>query len=161
MSLPFEDLGFLAGDRVRCIEVHRGGHKFYKEGDEFVLCENLRTPNDLDGRWGLWELVERTTPSMGNESDGGPTGYYDFPPEWATLNDYIEYKSRYQWGEHGFHFGNITKALTRWGNKKGTAEVYDAKKILYSITRVLFVIMGKKEARAYIYKMLDDPQFKE
>ena len=93
-------------------------------------------------------------------SDGGPSDYYDFPDNWNTLNDFIEYKSEHQWKEHSFHLGNIVKALTRWGDKGGTSLEYDAKKIIYSGCRVLMKIVGKERLRDYLKSLLDDPQFK-
>lgn len=93
-------------------------------------------------------------------SDGGPSGYYDWPANWNTLNDFIEYKSKYQWKEYSFHWGNVVKALTRWGDKEGTTEAYDAKKVIYSGARVLMMIVGKKETRKYLKSLLEDTQFK-
>tara|TARA_R110002012_G_scaffold23959_2_gene80823 strand:+ start:1712 stop:2041 length:330 start_codon:yes stop_codon:yes gene_type:complete len=93
-------------------------------------------------------------------SDGGPSSYYDFPPHWNTQNDYIEHKSKYQWKEYSFHLGNISKALTRWGDKDGTSVEYDAKKIIYSAARVLKSVIGVDKLREYLNSLLDDPQFK-
>lgn len=94
-------------------------------------------------------------------ADGGPQKYYDWPSEWNTLNDFIEDKSVKQWKGYSFHLGNIVKAVTRWGDKSGTTEEYDAKKIIYSGARVLKMIVGKEKLRAYLQSLLDDPQFKE
>jgi len=93
-------------------------------------------------------------------SDGGPTDYYDFPESWTTFNDFIEYKSEWQWREFSFHLGNIGKALCRWGDKNGTGIDYDAKKIIYSGVRVLKMIIGVEATREYLQRLLDDPQFK-
>ena len=96
----------------------------------------------------------------GQLSDGGPSRYYDWEPGWTTLNDFIEHKSLHQWKEHSFHWGNVVKALTRWGDKDGTSCEYDAKKVIYSGCRVLKAIIGVDGLRSYLQKLLDDPQFK-
>ena len=94
------------------------------------------------------------------KSDGGPANYYDFPESWTTFNDFIEHKSQTQWLGFSFHLGNIGKALCRWGDKDGTTEEYDAKKIIYSGVRVLKMLIGTKATRDYLQRLLDDPQFK-
>jgi hypothetical protein len=94
------------------------------------------------------------------ESDGGPSAYYDFPPEWKTLNDYIEYKSDKQWGADSFHLANITKAGCRWGDKGGTTKEYDARKIVYSALRILRRLSGNKAVRSFLQEVLSDEQFK-
>ena len=95
-------------------------------------------------------------------SDGGPSIYYDFPSGWVTLNDYIEDKCKTQWlGPESFHWGNVTKALCRWGDKEGTTKEYDTKKVIYSGVRVLMALVGPTKTRKYIQGLLDDPQFKE
>lgn len=94
------------------------------------------------------------------QSDGGPSNYYDFPSEWQTFNDFIEYKSVNQWKGFSFHLGNIGKAICRWGDKGGTTIEYDAKKIIYSATRVLKMIVGVDKTREYLKVLLDDEQFK-
>lgn len=140
-DLDNEDDVILIGDTLKAGNVEQVYHK-----DDIKLVR----PKDI---------TEPDEPNKKGTSDGGPTGYYDFPPEWKTTNDYIEYKSKHQWKEHSFHLGNITKALTRWGEKDGTTIEYDAKKILYSIVRVMCATMGKKEAKAYVLKMMEDKQF--
>jgi hypothetical protein len=89
------------------------------------------------------------------EADGGPAQYYDFPEGAITLNDLIEHK------DMGFHLGNIFKACWRYGTKKGTSKEYDARKIIYSGARLLMGLVGVKELRITLQKMLDDPQFQE
>lgn len=64
-------------------------------------------------------------------SDGGPSGYYNFPEGCNTLNDLIEYKGM------SFAQGNIFKAAFRLGNKEGTSLEYDLKKIKYYADRML------------------------
>lgn len=93
-------------------------------------------------------------------SDGGPTDYYDFPASWTTFNDFIEHKSQTQWLGFSFHLGNIGKAICRWGDKNGTTEEYDAKKIVYSGVRILKMLIGIEATRQYLQRLLDDPQFK-
>lgn len=93
-------------------------------------------------------------------SDGGPSTYYDFPGDWTTLNDYIEYKSERQWGADSFHLANITKAGCRWGGKGGTTKLYDAKKIIYSAARIIKRLEGNEGLRGYLNSLLEDEQFK-
>jgi len=94
------------------------------------------------------------------KSDGGPSPYYDFPPEWQTLNDYIEYKSEHQWGADSFHLANIAKAGCRWGDKDGTSKPYDAKKMVYSALRILRRLCGPKIVQEYLAELANDTQFK-
>lgn len=94
------------------------------------------------------------------KSDGGPSEYYDFPPDWKTLNDYIEYKSEFQWGADSFHLANITKAGCRWGDKDGTSKLYDSKKIVYSALRILRRLAGASEVQKFLKELLQDDQFK-
>lgn len=94
------------------------------------------------------------------KSDGGPSSYYDFPPEWVTLNDYIEFKSEFQWGADSFHLANITKAGCRWGDKDGTSKPYDAKKIVYSALRILRRLCGADEVQKFLKELSEDVQFK-
>jgi len=94
-------------------------------------------------------------------SDGGPSNYYDFPKGWITFNDFLEYKSAAQWLEYSFHLGNIGKVLCRWGDKEGTENLYDTKKIIYSGCRIFAMIAGTKNLRQYLVRLLDDPQFKD
>lgn len=101
----------------------------------------------------------KPTKSQPKITDGGPSSYYDFPKNWNTLNDFIEYKSKHQWGEHSFHLGNIVKAVTRWGDKSGTTIEYDAKKIIYSACRVLMGVVGKDKLVEYLKGLIKDPQF--
>jgi len=93
-------------------------------------------------------------------SNGGPSEYYDFPPDWKTLNDYIEYKSEFQWGADSFHLANITKAGCRWGDKEGTSKLYDSKKIVYSALRIMRRLAGADEVQAFLRGVLEDEQFK-
>lgn len=93
-------------------------------------------------------------------SDGGPSGYYDFPKGWVTWNDLSDYKSKAQWKEYSFHLANIGKAIYRWGEKEGTTIKYDTKKIIYSGLRVLLMMSSKSEVRGYLKELLEDPQFK-
>ena len=94
------------------------------------------------------------------KSNGGPSEYYDFPGDWKTLNDYIEYKSEHQWGADSFHLANITKAGCRWGDKNGTTKAYDARKIVYSALRILRRLCGKQSVRDFLEELLNDGQFK-
>jgi hypothetical protein len=95
------------------------------------------------------------------QSDGGPSGYYDFPSGAVTLNDLLEDKGDKQWLGDSFHLSNIVKAAWRWGNKEGTTVTYDARKIIYSGARLLLKYAGVENLRKTLQDMLDDPQFKE
>ena len=108
----------------------------------------------------VYPTTEELTEVKATISDGGPSSYYDWPSDWNTLNDFIEDKSVNQWKGFSFHLGNIVKAVTRWGDKSGTTEEYDAKKIIYSGCRVLKMIVGKEKLREYLQSLLDDQQFK-
>lgn len=72
-------------------------------------------------------------------SDGGPSEYYDFPENCATLNDLIEFK------EMSFAQGNIFKAAYRLGNKEGISLEYDLKKIKYYADRMLKQLENQDE----------------
>lgn len=113
-----------------------------------------------DEGYDLSEHMEEEHSQAKISSDGGPSSYYDFPSDWITLNDYIEYKSEWQWGADSFHLANITKAGCRWGDKEGTTKIYDAKKIVYSALRVLRRLAGTQNVRDFLQKLLDDEQFK-
>lgn len=62
-------------------------------------------------------------------SNGGSTGYYDFPAGFTTLNDLIEYKKMPFW------LGNIFKACFRYGEKDVASKEYDLNKIEYFVGR--------------------------
>lgn len=94
------------------------------------------------------------------KSNGGPSSYYDFPPDWKTLNDYIEHKSEHQWGADSFHLANITKAACRWGDKDGTSKPYDARKIVYSALRILRRLCGREAVVVFLQELMRDEQFK-
>lgn len=94
------------------------------------------------------------------KSDGGPSGYYDFPEGSKTLNDLLEWIGDRRWLGDSFHLSNIVKAAWRWGDKSGTTKVYDTKKIIYSGCRLLMKYEGVKELRKTLKEILDDPQFK-
>ena len=96
----------------------------------------------------------------GIKSNGGPSKYYDFEPDWATWNDFADYKATNQWKEHSFHLGNVGKVLCRWGDKEGTTKDYDARKIVYSGLRTLLMLEGKDSVREYLNSLLEDNQFK-
>ena len=114
-----------------------------------------------------WSLVERTKEVIAEQTaetkpDGGPAGYYDLPfQEWNTVNDMVEYLSEKQWGKYSWIFKDILKACTRFGEKLGTDEAYDAKKIIYYGCRLLMSVTDKATTRKYLQQLLDDKQFKE
>jgi hypothetical protein len=93
-------------------------------------------------------------------SDGGPSSYYDFLPDWVTFNDFMEHKAAHQWGGFALHMKDIGKALCRFGLKKGTAQAYDARKIVYSGLRLLLMIEGRESVARELKRLADDPQFR-
>ena len=93
------------------------------------------------------------------QSDGGPTGYYDFDPGWNTFNDFMEHKALTQWGAFSLHLKDIGKATCRFGAKEGTTDAYDTRKIIYSGLRILSMIEGKAAVRAELERLLADKQF--
>lgn len=105
-------------------------------------------------------MAWKDKPTQKVNSDGGPSDYYDFKDDWVTWNDLADYKAKHQWKEYSFHFGNIGKALYRFGSKNGTTELYDVKKIIYSGLRVMLMMMGKQAVQVYLKELSNDPQFK-
>jgi len=114
-----------------------------------------RIEDNLDCLEGL------TNGSPDQPTEGGPAEYYDFKPDWVTLNDMNDYKAQHQWGPLSFHMGNISKATYRFGEKGNTSKVYDINKIIYSGLRCKLMLEDKEAARRYLQQLLDDPQFKE
>ena len=100
-----------------------------------------------------------TNGSPDQPTEGGPAEYYDFKPNWVTLNDMNDYKAQHQWGPLSFHMGNISKATYRFGEKGNTSKVYDINKIIYSGLRCKLMLEDKKAVRKYLQQLLDDPQF--
>jgi hypothetical protein len=94
------------------------------------------------------------------KSDGGPSSYYDFKPEWVTFNDFMESKAETQWGAYALHFKDIGKALCRFGLKAGTSDAYDVRKIIYSGLRLLVMMEGRESVAKELQRLADDPQFK-
>lgn len=133
-----------------------GGHRWYfKDRD----CEEIPKSTQM-------EIVDQyykdKVDNIQKTSDGGPSAYYDFPfTSWKTVNDQMEYLAENKWGKYGIHLKDIFKGLCRWNEKKGTTIEYDTKKIIYYGVRVLRMVVGVKETRKYLQKMLDDPQFSE
>ena len=98
---------------------------------------------------------------VNTKPDGGPSGYYDPPfKDWTTVNDMIDYLSQKQWGWRSYIFKDILKACFRFGEKEGTTEAYDAKKIIYYGCRLLMSVTDKDTTRKYLQQLLDDKQFK-
>jgi len=92
--------------------------------------------------------------------EGGPSSYYDMPfSGWVTTNDQMEYLALNKWKEYSIHLKDVFKALCRWGDKKGTSHLYDAKKGIYYFCRVVLMIGGKDEVRSYLKELLNDKQF--
>ena len=114
-----------------------------------------------------WSLVKRAKEVIAEQTaetkpDGGPADYYDLPfKDWVTVNDMVEYLSEKQWGKYSWIFKDILKACTRFGEKEGTTEAYDTKKIIYYGCRLLMSVTDKATTREYLQQLLDDKQFKE
>lgn len=94
------------------------------------------------------------------KSDGGPSGYYDFPAGVTTLNDLLEWLADCRWGKYALHMKDLMKGGFRFGAKDGTTLEYDCYKLIYSGCRLLVMVSGKSKVRDYLQKLLDDPQFK-
>jgi len=138
-------------------EVHHSGFIDYYEQYPLSSLE-LYHHNDYSGPEDNVNHPQHYV-KRGVNSDGGPTSYYDFPPDWKTWNDFADYKAQQQWKEHSFHLGNIGKAICRWGDKGGTTKSYDARKIVYSGLRVLLMLEGKENVQEYLDNLREDPQF--
>ena len=93
------------------------------------------------------------------KSDGGPSTYYDFLPDWVTLNDAMEYLAENRWGKYALHLKDANKACFRFGAKEGAGPEYDAKKLVYSGLRLLVMIIGKAAVHSFLQKLIADPQF--
>lgn len=93
------------------------------------------------------------------KSDGGPSTYYDFLPDWVTLNDAMEYLAEHRWGKYALHLKDANKACFRFGAKEGAGPEYDAKKLVYSGLRLLVMITGKAKVHAFLMQLANDPQF--
>ena len=129
-----------------------------KVGDIFVYhAGNSHLPSGVPV---TKEVIAEQTAET--KPDGGPAGYYDLPfKDWVTVNDMVEYLSDTQWDKHSWIFKDILKACTRFGEKLGTDEAYDAKKIIYYGARLLMSVTDKTTTRKYLQQLLDDKQFKE
>lgn len=107
-------------------------------------------------------IEEKESTKETTKSDGGATSYYDMPfNEWVTTNDMMEYLAEHKWGKYGIHLKDIFKGICRWGDKDGTDESYDTRKIIYYGVRILRLLVGTEETRKYLHSLLDDPQFQE
>lgn len=98
------------------------------------------------------------------KAHGGPSEYYDFSEinTSQTLNDIIEYLSKFWDREVIFYLANILKAVWRFGRKEGTSKEYDAKKLVYFSCRILKYYVGTERLRLYLQvSILNDKQFKE
>lgn len=175
--------GFLWGDKVEHIESKRVGKIYalgiskedsyvgvrwddsYYESDKYdiTLSNKLQTlskPTPMDIVEEFYKELNSSNKEV--ESRGGPSKYYDMPfRNWVTTNDMMEHLAEHKWGKYGIHLKDIFKGLCRWGDKKGTDTVYDARKIIYYGVRVLRMLVGVRETRAYLQSLLDDEQFKE
>ena len=171
------------GDVVKINYIWKGIHECCYKGDYFSFSYddidheateklvNLKEAGDLHKEITSNDFISNVAhPSHYNHkvecvngginSDGGPSAYYDFHEGWSTWNDFADYKATQQWKEHSFHLGNVGKVLCRWGDKSGTSKSYDARKVVYSGLRVLLMLEGKENVRAYLENLLEDNQFK-
>lgn len=116
-----------------------------------------------DGVWYEWDTPESKVPLVKAaapiKSDGGPSTYYDFLPDWVTLNDAMEYLAENRWGKYALHLKDSMKACFRFGSKEGADVAYDAKKLVYSGLRLLVMIQGKAKVHAFLLQLANDPQF--
>ena len=104
-------------------------------------------------------ITDKPKPQYGAvKSDGGPSSYYDFEPNWKTWNDFAEYKAIHQWGAYSLHFKDVGKLMCRFGAKDGTSQEYDLNKGVYSFLRMK-EMHRRGSAREYLLRLLDDPQF--
>ena len=159
---------FKVGDKV-IVTGNSTGHEF-KIGETVVVREvdsldSTSFCSDEGGKYSGWYCAKGDIELVSNQgsaikSNGGPSKYYDFEPDWATWNDFADYKSTHQWKEHSFHLGNVGKVLCRWGDKEGTTKDYDSRKIVYSGLRTLLMLEGKDSVREYLNSLLEDNQFK-
>ena len=62
-------------------------------------------------------------------SDGGSSTYYNLPPNARDVDDLIEHK------DMNYRIANIFKACYRYGEKAGTSQLYDLKKIMFFAQR--------------------------
>lgn len=156
--------GFLPGDEVK--------YRHDRSMDTYVVDEkgigrSIRDRNrtiDFTSSAGDYILVKRSSEEVVTQTkqDGGPSSYYDPPfKDWVTVNDMVDYYAEKKWLHLSWIFKDILKAVTRWGDKQGTSQEYDANKIIYYGCRLLMAIKGKKAVRAYLQRLLDDNQFKE
>ena len=141
---------------VPMVVVKCDGRKYYtKKADDRTLVSLTNEP--------YWSLVERVKEQdvVNTKPDGGPQPYYDAPfQEFTTVNDMIDYYSKNFWGWRSYIFKDILKACFRFGEKEGTTEAYDAKKIIYYGVRLLMSVTDKSTTREYLQQLLDDKQFK-
>lgn len=103
----------------------------------------------------------RTFEPESTKPTGGSSEYYDFNPEWETLNDLMDEKAEYQWKEHTHYLHNIMKAAFRWGAKNGTSKGYDARKIVYYALRILRSLEGREAVQKELKSLIEDKQFLE
>jgi hypothetical protein len=160
---------FKVGDNVRGSERH-----FDHRKGELGTVASLSGANGYLIRWGKganplfsygYELEPAKKPSQKEAPkapvSGGPSKYYDYPfKDWTTGNDMMEYFATEVWGAYSLHFKDIFKAGLRWGNKSGTTEEYDARKIVYSGLRLLGMVAGKQTVADYLKELSEDQQFK-
>jgi len=132
-------------------------------GQQFELpLESSVVPDDGKVVPGLVRAAESSKGTLKSDTgpEGGPSSYYDMPfSEWVTTNDQMEYLALNKWKEYSIHLKDVFKALCRWGDKKGTSHLYDAKKGIYYFCRVVLMIGGKDEVRSYLKELLNDKQF--
>ncbi len=146
--------GFNVGDTVK-----------YANGEYVVDTEGAGYSKagwiDFSNHRYKYELVKPAIQTKDSTSqDGGPSSYYDPPfKDWITVNDMVDYYAEKKWKHLSWIFKDILKAVTRWGDKQGTSQEYDANKIIYYGCRLLMSIKNKEAVRAYLQRLLNDKQF--
>jgi hypothetical protein len=78
---------------------------------------------------GLNGITSADFPPEKATSDGGSASYYELPIWAQELGDLIEHKNM------NFNRGNIFKAAYRLGDKEGSSELYDLRKIVWFAER--------------------------
>lgn len=76
-------------------------------------------------RWVPAEAKDQTTAPAKVKSNGASSDYYKLPPHATELRHLIQAK------DMDFAIGNVFKACYRLGEKEGTEELYDVRKIIF------------------------------
>jgi hypothetical protein len=154
--------GFLPGDEVDYRHNHFMNTYIVDEKGIGRNSIDRKSTIDFSGQAGDYTLDKRRSEEVVTQTkqDGGPSSYYDPPfKDWITVNDMVDYYAEKKWKHLSWIFKDILKAVTRWGDKQGTSQEYDANKIIYYGCRLLMSIKSKEAVRAYLQRLLNDKQF--